>query len=113
MGDVDMVLAWLEEPAATRPRLATLYFEHLDHAAHTHGPDSPEALATLAELEGTPGVRVLRHDAPFNYSAINNAAARVASDLAWPATWPASPWRFIACPIDEAISPNPISATRS
>lgn len=38
----------------------------------------PEALAYLAELDALPGVRVLRHDAPFNYSAINNAAARVA-----------------------------------
>lgn len=38
----------------------------------------PDALATLAELDGMPGVRVLRHDAPFNYSAINNAAARQA-----------------------------------
>jgi len=52
---VDMVLAWLEEPAATRPRLATLYFEHLDHAAHTHGPDSPEALAEVARLDAALG----------------------------------------------------------
>ena len=52
---VDMVLGWLEEPAATRPRLATLYFEHLDHAAHTHGPDSPEALAEVGRLDAALG----------------------------------------------------------
>ena len=52
---VDMVLGWLEEPAATRPHLATLYFEHLDHAAHTHGPDSPEALAEVGRLDAALG----------------------------------------------------------
>ena len=31
---VDRVLGWLSEPAGTRPRLATLYFEHPDSAAH-------------------------------------------------------------------------------
>lgn len=35
---VDTVLAWLAEPPATRPRLATLYFEHVDSAGHDHGP---------------------------------------------------------------------------
>ncbi|MGY0797608.1 glycosyltransferase family 2 protein [Lysobacter sp. A286] len=34
----------------------------------------PDALAYLAELEGLERVRVLRYDAPFNYSAINNWA---------------------------------------
>ena len=34
-----------------------------------------DALAYLAELEGRERVRVLRYDAPFNYSAINNWAA--------------------------------------
>ncbi|QSX79651.1 glycosyltransferase family 2 protein [Agrilutibacter solisilvae] len=35
----------------------------------------PEALAYLDELRAREGVRVLVHDAPFNYSAINNMAA--------------------------------------
>src|SRR3546814_3294627 len=34
----------------------------------------PEALGYLADLERRAGVRVLRYDAPFNYSAINNWA---------------------------------------
>jgi GT2 family glycosyltransferase len=38
----------------------------------------PEALACLAKLAGHPAVRVLRHDRPFNYSTINNFAARLA-----------------------------------
>ena len=36
----------------------------------------PAALAYLEELRARPGVRVLAYDAPFNYSAINNWAAR-------------------------------------
>jgi GT2 family glycosyltransferase len=36
----------------------------------------PEALAYLAALEREPRVRVLRFDRPFNFSAINNFAAR-------------------------------------
>jgi len=38
----------------------------------------PEALAYLGEIAGRPAVRVLRYDRPFNYSAINNFAARQA-----------------------------------
>src|SRR5688500_4676340 len=31
---VDTVLGWLSEPDATRPRIATLYFEGIDKAGH-------------------------------------------------------------------------------
>jgi predicted AlkP superfamily pyrophosphatase or phosphodiesterase len=48
---VDTVLGWLGEPVATRPRFATLYFEALDTAGHTHGPDSPEAHAAIREVD--------------------------------------------------------------
>jgi predicted AlkP superfamily pyrophosphatase or phosphodiesterase len=48
---VDQVLAWLELPAAERPRFITLYFEHVDEAGHDHGPDSPEAVAALQRLD--------------------------------------------------------------
>lgn len=40
--------------------------------------DDPEALRFLDSLREEPRVRVLRYDAPFNYSAINNFAAREA-----------------------------------
>ena len=39
---VDQVLAWLDAPAAERPRLVTLYFDEVDTAGHWSGPDSPE-----------------------------------------------------------------------
>jgi GT2 family glycosyltransferase len=41
-----------------------------------NGSTQADALAYLAGLEGRPCVRVLRYDKPFNFSAINNFAAR-------------------------------------
>ncbi len=38
----------------------------------------PEALAYLAQIAGQDGIRVLRYDRSFNYSAINNFAVREA-----------------------------------
>ena len=52
---VATVAAWLAEPAATRPRLATLYFEHPDDAAHSHGPGSPQLRAALREVDAAIG----------------------------------------------------------
>ena len=40
-----------------------------------NGSRAPDALDLLARLEKTPRVGVLRIDAPFNFSALNNAAA--------------------------------------
>lgn len=52
---VDTVLGWLSEPDGTRPHLATLYFDRLDKSAHDHGPASPEALATLRDIDAQLG----------------------------------------------------------
>lgn len=52
---VDRVLGWLSQPPARRPRLVTLYFEHVDTAGHDFGPDSPEARAALAGLDAALG----------------------------------------------------------
>ena len=41
-----------------------------------NGSDEADALAYLRALEARPGVRVLRDPSPFNYSALNNLAAR-------------------------------------
>ncbi len=43
-----------------------------------NGSDDPAALAYLEELRGQPGFTVIRDDRPFNYSALNNLAARQA-----------------------------------
>jgi predicted AlkP superfamily pyrophosphatase or phosphodiesterase len=45
---VDGILEWLDRPAGTRPRLVTSWFHGADHAAHDHGPGSPEATRALA-----------------------------------------------------------------
>ncbi len=44
-----------------------------------NGSDDPDARAYLRRLAWEPDTRVIRHDAPFNYSAINNLAAREAT----------------------------------
>jgi len=48
---VDQVLAWLDLPAARRPRFLTLYFEQVDHEGHEHGPESAEVDAALADVD--------------------------------------------------------------
>jgi predicted AlkP superfamily pyrophosphatase or phosphodiesterase len=52
---VDTVLQWLSRPASERPRLTTLYFSALDHAAHDFGPDSPQTDAMLGQIDAAIG----------------------------------------------------------
>lgn len=48
---VDTVLGWLDLPADQRPQLALLYFEAVDSAGHTFGPDSTEVNDTIATID--------------------------------------------------------------
>ena len=48
---VDRVLNWLDLPVAERPRLITLYFEHVDHAGHDFGPDSAERHRAVRKVD--------------------------------------------------------------
>jgi GT2 family glycosyltransferase len=43
-----------------------------------NGSDDPAALSLLKQVSAEPNARVVRYDAPFNYSAINNLATREA-----------------------------------
>jgi predicted AlkP superfamily pyrophosphatase or phosphodiesterase len=52
---VNTVVDWLRRPAATRPRLVTLYFEDVDEAAHDFGIDSAEALAAVEDVDARIG----------------------------------------------------------
>lgn len=52
---VDTVLEWLSEPPGVRPRLTTLYFEHVDDAAHDHGPRSDEAREATRKVDSEIG----------------------------------------------------------
>ena len=48
---VDQALAWLDLPAAQRPRFVTLYFDAVDHAGHEAGPDSAQVNKALHETD--------------------------------------------------------------
>ncbi|WP_235974207.1 ectonucleotide pyrophosphatase/phosphodiesterase [Luteimonas deserti] len=52
---VATMLEWLDEPSATRPRLATLYFEHPDKAGHDYGPNSPQYRQALRDVDAALG----------------------------------------------------------
>ncbi len=52
---VDIAVGWLTEPETTRPRIATLYFEHIDKEAHAYGPDSPQAHASVRAVDAAIG----------------------------------------------------------
>lgn len=56
---VDGLLAWLDVPAAVRPRLATLYFDNVDDAGHKFGPEAPETAAAVTLADAAVG-RLLR-----------------------------------------------------
>lgn len=51
MQRVDQVLAWLDLPADERPDFLTLYFDAVDHAGHTYGPDAPQVDEALRETD--------------------------------------------------------------
>ena len=48
---VDQVLAWLDMPAGERPGFITLYFDDVDHAGHTFGPDTPQVDDALRKTD--------------------------------------------------------------
>jgi predicted AlkP superfamily pyrophosphatase or phosphodiesterase len=55
---VDAVIDLLRRPAATRPKLLTLYFDTVDSAGHDFGPDDPRTLAAVAEVDRLIGTLV-------------------------------------------------------
>lgn len=48
---VNILLAWLSLPEAERPRISTLYFDVVDTAGHSFGPDAPETMAAVVEVD--------------------------------------------------------------
>lgn len=48
---VDQLLAWIDVPAAERPRFLTLYFSDVDSAGHEFGPDAPETDRAIAMVD--------------------------------------------------------------
>lgn len=52
---VNAVLDWLRRPAATRPKLVTLYFDDVDTAGHRYGPDDAHTNAAVTEVDADIG----------------------------------------------------------
>jgi len=52
---VDQILAWLDLPEPERPHFVTSWFHGADHAAHVHGPGTPEVAASLRAQAPTTG----------------------------------------------------------
>lgn len=52
---VNGVLDWLRRPAAIRPKFVTLYFDTVDTAGHTYGPDDPRTTQAVSEIDTTIG----------------------------------------------------------
>ena len=48
---VDQVLEWLALPEEKRPRFIALYFDGVDIAGHTFGPDAPETAAAAHDID--------------------------------------------------------------
>ncbi len=48
---IEQVLAWLDQPGDERPDFLTLYFSVIDSAGHDYGPDHPEVIAALQEVD--------------------------------------------------------------
>ncbi|KPZ12162.1 Glycosyl transferase, group 2 family protein [Pseudomonas syringae pv. viburni] len=57
-------------------RLTT--YTHYEIILIDNGSDEPESLEYFAQLDQEENIRVMRDEGPFNYSALNNAAVRIA-----------------------------------
>jgi len=55
---VTQVLEWLDLPAAERPRMITLYFEHPNDVSHRFGPEAKETRAAVRAVDEQVGVLV-------------------------------------------------------
>ncbi len=54
-------------------------YKHYEIILIDNGSDEAESQKYFAQLDQEDNIRVLRDDAPFNYSALNNAAVRIAN----------------------------------
>ena len=52
---VNGVIDWLRRPAAIRPRFLTLYFDQVDNAGHSFGPDDARTTQAVAQIDRSIG----------------------------------------------------------
>ena len=48
---VDVLLGWMDKPAAERAGFFTLYFDDVDHAGHEFGPDTPQVTEAVGKVD--------------------------------------------------------------
>jgi len=48
---VDVLLGWMDKPAAQRAGFFTLYFDDVDHAGHEFGPDTQQVNDAVAKVD--------------------------------------------------------------
>ncbi|MCC9165621.1 alkaline phosphatase family protein [Pontibacter harenae] len=48
---INIVLDWLQLPEEKRPHLITFYMPEVDHAGHRFGPDAPETVQAVHEID--------------------------------------------------------------
>ncbi len=79
---VSAVIPFRDEPALLATCVASLRaapgYDRFELVLVDNGSELPETAELLERLTGQPGVRVLRDPRPFNWAAINNAAAEQA-----------------------------------
>jgi predicted AlkP superfamily pyrophosphatase or phosphodiesterase len=54
----DVIIDWLRRPAATRPKLLTLYLQKVDDVSHDFGPHAVETMAAVREVDAAIGYLV-------------------------------------------------------
>lgn len=74
---VDSVIAWLSKPEAVRPHLIMWYFDEPDNTGHIDGPDSPELMAKIVQLDFMLGYFLIELD---KLSIAQNVNVIVTSD---------------------------------
>jgi predicted AlkP superfamily pyrophosphatase or phosphodiesterase len=100
---VNILLGWLSLPPEERPAISTLYFDIVDTQGHTFGPDAPETLQAVADVDAAikalvEGLQKLNLDADLVIVADHGMAAlspeRVAylDDLVDPAAIVLTAW---------------------
>lgn len=52
---VERVLGWMDLPEDERPDLATLYFDTVDTAGHSHGPDGGQTAEAVRDVDASMG----------------------------------------------------------
>lgn len=57
---IDTVISWLQRPEDQRPDLIMWYFDQPDSDGHDFGPDSPEMISRIKQLDSLLGVFIIK-----------------------------------------------------